>query len=463
MSEKNSNIIKNYLVNIMARNGSYDPKQVNSTDTIQANLRYNLVTLNRQMLAYMYSNFGIIKRFIDQPVDDAFRGGITVSSDILGTEGCLTLERYISRQQVLLKIKRAIQLSRLFGGAALVVDAPGPLDSPLNINSIGNNVTSHLGFYAADMWELSSTLQKNAENERIKLVPYGLSYNDFYFYGSKVDKSRLIFFQGREATSIQSQTLSGWGLSELEMAVDAFNQYLKSRDIIFEIKDESKISVFSIDGLNDSLLSGDATPALCAKFDSINEFKSYANAVVIDKQDAFEQKQLQFSGLAEIVKMDQVQLAAALGFPESKIFGLSASGFASGEDDLENYNATIENDRLKYYHSIISVIELCCQRLFEFIPEDLAIHFTPLRTIGQEQENIIKESQFNRLSTLHEKGLISDEDFIKVINQNKLVPTNVTLADEQVTLSQDNLDSSSEDVVTNSKLINKIFKYVKKD
>ena len=57
-------------------------------------------------------------------------------------------------------------------------------------------------------------------------------------------------------------------------------------------------------------------------------------------------------------------IAAYLRQPVSKIWGTGSSGFLSGEDDLENYNAMIESEiRPQALRMIKWVVDLRCLQL----------------------------------------------------------------------------------------------------
>jgi hypothetical protein len=69
------------------------------------------------------------------------------------------------------------------------------------------------------------------------------------------------------------------------------------------------------------------------------------NALAMDVEDDYTQKQLSFGGLAEIWNELRLNLSSALKIPMNKLFGQSATGFGGGEDALENYNAIVEQIR----------------------------------------------------------------------------------------------------------------------
>jgi Uncharacterized protein conserved in bacteria len=78
----------------------------------------------------------------------------------------------------------------------------------------------------------------------------------------------------------------------------------------------------------------------------INQTKSSVNAIVLDAgnseaQGRWEQKTATYSGLSEILTKLITVTSGALDRPITVLFGLSASGFSTGEDDLESYHGTI--------------------------------------------------------------------------------------------------------------------------
>jgi hypothetical protein len=122
----------------------------------------------------------------------------------------------------------------------------------------------------------------------------------------------------------------------------------------------------------------------------------------------------------------RMQIAADLRMPLSKIFGESASGFGSGQDSIENYNSMVEGEiRAKIKFDILRILELICKKEFDFVPDDLSITFKPLRILSAEQEENVKNSQFNRILQAKQSGLISDKEFKDAVNRNNLLGVNL--------------------------------------
>jgi hypothetical protein len=227
--------------------------------------------------------------------------------------------------------------------------------------------------------------------------------------------------------------MRGWGMSELERVVRSINSYLKNQDLIFELLDEAKIDVYQLNGFNTAMLTSQGTRVAEKRVQTANTLKSYLNALVLDTNDKYEQKQLSFSGLSEILNQIRQGVAADLKMPLTKLFGVSAAGFNSGEDDIENYNSMIESEvRSKAKNVVIEVLEVCCQKLFGFVPDDLGIEFKSLRILSAEQEENMKNSKFNRLIEAVANGLATPEQFMIGCNNDDLLPITYTQKDIQM-------------------------------
>ena len=212
-------------------------------------------------------------------------------------------------------------------------------------------------------------------------------------------------------------------MSELERVVRSINSYLKNQDLIFELLDEAKVDVFQMNGFNTAMLTPQGTRVAEKRIQTANTLKSYLNALILDTNDKYDQKQLSFNGLSDILNQIRQGVAADLKMPMTKLFGVSSAGFNSGEDDIENYNSMIESEiRSKVKFIVIQVLEICCQKLFGFVPEDMTIEFKSLRMLSAEQEENMKNSQFNRLIMAVTNNVATPQQFMLGCNNQNLLP-----------------------------------------
>jgi phage-related protein (TIGR01555 family) len=418
--------------------GSPWTEQASNVTTAFKNLRWYFVSNFRQFLSEAYCELGLIQTIVDVPVDDALRGGIELKSEQLAEEQIAELLVSLDRDNDLVVAAQAMKWNRLFGGAGILILTDQDPELPLEMTAITED--SALEFRAVDMWELFWDKQ-NTEGYDPTIQSHNFEY--YSYYGEKVHKSRVMRLKGLEAPSFVRPRLRGWGFSVVEALIRSINQYLKATDLSFEVLDEFKLDVYKIKNLVNTLLSPNGNQKIAERVQLGNWQKNYQHALVMDSEDDFDHKQLSFSGLAETMAQIRMQVASDMRMPLTKLFGISASGFNSGEDDLEVYNAMIESQvRNKIKYDLLRICEIKCQKLFGYVPDDLAIDFKPLRVLSAEQEETVKTQKFARLMQARTAGELSTKEFRDAVNRDNLLGITLDTSDEVL----DELDGMQADM-----------------
>ena len=407
----------------------YGSASVSQVGNIFSNLRWYFISNFRQA----FCELGLVQTVCKVPVDDALHGGVFIHSKKLSPDQILQLQETMEREDDLSKIGAAGYWTRLFGGGGVIINTDQDYETPLDLNAIGPD--SQLEFVAVDMWELYFDLQ-NAEGYDNKLQDEKFEY--YSYYCKKVHKSRVLKMEGLAAPSFLRPRLRGWGFSVVEAMVRSINQYLEGTDLMYELIGEAKIDVYGIKNLTNTLLSPNGTLAVSRRIQVANQQKDYQHALVMDAEDNYTQKQLTFAGLAEVMNQVRMQLASDLRMPISKIFGIASSGFSSGEDDIEVYNTMVEGTvRRVLKKPILQVLELRCQKLFGFIPDDLKIEFKPLRVMSSVEESKTKSEAYNRITDAYSKGLMSLAEAREACNKQNLL---------EIELDNSNLPEGAEEI-----------------
>lgn len=418
---QNEGILNNGINQFLHGISGVTKKQLSSEEGIRNNLRYNLVTLDRQLLQYLYVNIGIIQTLIDQPVLDAYKKGFTIKSPELDDDNIMEIEQYLKENNIIETIIELRSWTRLFGGGGLILDVGGQNPSQeFNIDSI--NKDSNIAFYAADLWQLNQTKVEPRGETLPYIQPIFSDEKPFLWFGQELHRSRVQKTINKKApNSIRSQT-RGWGLSEIERVIRDLNNFFKAENVLYELLDETKISVHKIAGLKDGLMSNESTKGVIKRLQAIEEAKNYLNSVIMDGEDDFIQMQLDFTGLAQIMPELNKKIASAVKMPMTKLFGQSATGFNSGEDDLENYNSMVESEvRGKDDKIIIWTLKIICKKLFDFVPDIIDIEYDALRESTQEQVENAKNNKFNRARQMLELGIWTDDEFMKYTQKENLL------------------------------------------
>ena len=407
------------LANIIGFAGQFGGAQVSKDTTLYFNLRWNLVSNQRNLLSQSYVEHGVIQTLVDQPVDDAYSKGFDIKTEQYNSEEIEQLQIYAEQSGLQRALIQALKWARLFGGGAVLLITNQDPATKFNIESITES--SKIKYRAVDMWELYE--------DRLNIQgTYTLDEESEYYtyYGKKVHKSRVLRVEGKEPPSFIRPRLRGWGMSEIERLVRSINQYMKNQDVTFDLLDEAKIDVFGMEGLNAALIDSGGTQTVATRLQNTNMLKNYNNALIMDKEDTYDQKTMTFAGLSDILTQIRQGLAADVKMPMTKLFGISSSGFNSGEDDIENYNSMIESEvRAKSRFLLVDLMKIASMHLYGSAPEDMMVTFPSLRVLSAKEEEEVKTNKYNRVVSAYQIGLISAEEAKDAINKDDLLPIEI--------------------------------------
>lgn len=411
---KNSNSLNTNNLNGIFGTGGGDTVGMSLPYTLADSNNYVPITLDRILLTFAYMTHGIFQTAIDQPVYDAFRGGLVISSPELDAdEDIPVLLKYIRDNKTMHEMIDAIRWSRLYGGAGIIINTPQDMLREGKMYPLRREFMDYpdipLNFVAADRWELAMSIV-NFNNVEF---PYN-------YYGTPLSQDRVIRIIGKEAPAFIRPQLMGWGFSELERMIRDLNAYVRAQQSLFQILKEANIDVWRLMGFNDTVLSDLAMGKINKRVQYANYLKGTYNSIMMDKEDEFDQRTFTFAGWGEVLQQIRLGICASLRMPMSKVFGISAAGLGAGEDDLESYNAMVESEiREPNLPMIHDIIGMCCRQLFGFEPE-LTIEFKPLRVLGAVEEEEVKTSKQNRYVQLRNLGQINPQELADLCKKDGL-------------------------------------------
>jgi phage-related protein (TIGR01555 family) len=380
--------------------------------TLADSNNYVPLTLDRILLTFAYMTHGIFQTAIDQPVYDGHKGGIIINSPDLDEDDIQLLQEHIRDNRTLHEVRDAQRWARLYGGAGIIINTTQNGEqyraNPLRREFMDYPDTP-LSFVAADRWELTMSIVNFTDVE----YPYN-------YYGTPLQKDRVLRIIGKEAPSFVRPQLMGWGFSDLERMIRELNAYVRANESLFQMLKEWNLDVWRLLGFNDTILSELANGKVNKRIMYANYLKSTTNSIMMDKEDEFVQRTQTFSGIGEVFQQIRLGMCGALRMPMSKVFGFAASGLNSDQDDMENYNAMIESEIREPIIPILhDVVGLSCRQLFGYEPE-LTIGFKPLRELNAVEEEEVKTSKQNRLMLFFDKGLLTPQETMESAKKQEL-------------------------------------------
>lgn len=410
---KKQKIVENGLNNIVQTAQT----QIVNFGEIATNATYGLLSLKPQILTNTYKNNSFAQLAVDLPVQDAFRdGGFTLDSQTLSADELLELNDFIDDKGDRTTLKDTARWGRLFGGGALIasIGSDKIQKTPLNTDRL---YKKDVEFLASDRWQCTPTgasifkaenfLLKDLTSQRESLI---------------VDKSRLkLFIPKIEPYYIRNQ-LNGWGASIFECIIPALSQYIKANNVILELLDEAKIDILKIFGLSDILMSADGEAAVKKRLRIFSEQKNFQSVGAMDSKDDYIQKQLSFGSLDQMIEKIMLLICSALRIPYSKVFGKGASGFSSGEDDLENYNGMVMSTIREPLMPLIKwMLDIRCVQLFGRKIDDLVITWKPLRVLPETEDQNVKTQKINSLIQLCQLGVLTKKQVAEQLTTEKII------------------------------------------
>lgn len=423
------NTVNNGLESALGLSQQMLPEEIFATSTSY------MLTLNYIPIANMYKSNGFAKIAVDLPVDDCFRnGGYVLNSSTLSAEELQELQDYMEEHDTEV-IKQCLRWGRLYGGGLILCNTEQKPEAPLNPKTL---YKQKVDFYACDRWQCVPNSDNVNMADNFVLQDNFLEEqtgNLFVF-----DKSRVKTFCGEVQPYYLRNLLQGWGASIFEAIIPQLNQYLKANSVILELLDEAKIDILKIFELSSVLASNGGEAIIKKRAEIFAQQKNYKNMGVMDAQDDYVQKTMSFSGLNEILEKIFLLICSCLRIPYSKVFGRGASGFSSGEDDLENYNAMIMSGLRVPVQPIIKWIAniRSCQ-LFGRIADDLTITWKPLRVLSEKEQQELNTSKINALNTLLMSGVLTRKQVAEKLVQDEII----ALTDEEIEAIEDDVDTSN--------------------
>lgn len=323
------------------------------------------------------------------------------------------------------KVARALQLARLYGGSAIYIGIAGTTDPrlPLNINTVRAGSIEYL--------HVLTPLDINVGAiDRDPLSPF---YGEPAYYeigqGRRVPvhPSRIIRFVGAGLPDpLRSNQV--WGDSILQVVNDAVMAASSSQQHVASLIPEMKIDVVRIPGLSDELATEGGSARLIERFTLANTLKSTVNTLILEGEgeqgETWEQKQLNFSGLPDLLRMYLQIAAGAADIPVTRLLGQSPSGLNStGESDIRNYYDHISaRQNVELRPTLDRLDEILIRHALGTRPADIWYEFAPLWQLSEKEkaENDHKRAQTTDIYV--KSGLFPQEALSKAV-QNQLIET----------------------------------------
>lgn len=330
-------------------------------------------------------------RVIETRPREAFRRGWDLKCDDknLAETICAKAEE-LGLDAVMVK---AGQYMRAYGGAAIlpVVDgSQGDLKDPLEDTRIADVLALHV-LEPRQLWpetyytDLSHP--KFGQPETWRFMPLNMSRGAGLAM-QVIHESRLVMFVANQV-SVQTQPgqREGWGDSDLSRPRNAIADYGLSWGSATTILHNFGRDVLQLEGWADLAAQEGTDGIMARRISAFETMNSTLRIGVIDAKDRFTPRGGSLAGLDAVLVQQAQYVAAACDMPVTVLMGMSPAGLnATGDMDVRNWYATIENDQATTYKpKLEQVLRLLLLSNGGKEPKTWSVEFRPLMTPSEKE------------------------------------------------------------------------------
>lgn len=405
---------KDGLVNLVANLGTPRDKAASSF--------YGLPLLADADAHNAYRGTWLARKVIDIPAMDSCRKWRGWSADQHQISAIEAEEKRLDLQQ---KLLAAMTRARLAGGAALYIGTgqSNPM-LPLKPESIGKGGIRHINV-------LSKRVLQGGDLDLDPESPgYGLPA--FYTLSSgtagqlRIHPSRLVIVHGAPKPDPELDAGNGWGDSVLLAISKAIKDADATAGNIASLVFEAKVDVIKIPNFMAMLSDPAYEEQMLKRLQLAMMAKGINGALMLDAEEEYSQKQVQFGGMNDLVMTFMQLVSGASDIPMTRLLGQSPGGLnASGESDVRNYYDRISSGQELVLTPALRVLDECLIRsALGSRPPEVFYNWRSLWQTTDTERATIGKTTADTIKTIADTRLIP-EDVMSVVAVNMLTEAGV--------------------------------------
>ncbi len=371
--------------------------------------RYKFLPLDHAEAEAGYRTSWLIRKIVDVPAKDMTRAWRNWQAS---KEQISAIEKEEKRLQLRDKVKRALILSRLFGGGALILGTKDSNPSlPLDVEQIGKDGLT----YVHAMGPKQLSLGPNIED--LKSEWYGKpSYFEIHSKtGSsvKLHPSRVVAFVGQRAPEGSAySTVSGfWGDPIMQSIGEAVGNADTAQAGFAALIDEAKLDIIKIPDMMEMAQTEEGDARLMKRLQVSAMGKSTWRALLLDEKEEWEQRQINWAGIPQVLTTFLEICSGAADIPVTRLLGQSPKGLQStGKGEADDYDDKVKADQDEILAPALDQVdELLIRSALGSRPEEIYYEFADLVEPDEKAEAEIEKLIADTLKIYADTGILHEE------------------------------------------------------
>ncbi|PVZ86715.1 hypothetical protein C9426_14970 [Serratia sp. S1B] len=372
---------------------------------------------DKELLA-MYKKSWVVKKYINKTSDDMLKLPRKFSGDVDSTlvQNIRDVEKALKLNEV---FHSALGWASLLGDSLIVAITDGPdeqIASALNLQN--EAIVKFLVFRKGEYTPDSNIITDIRSDHFGEPLTYQMDVGtkQLKFHHTRCCRTKL----GNHSIKDRAK----FGTSDLQAPYEHIKTFdtaiLSTGDTI----QEANVDVLFVPNMNNQIAGGQESQV--REYARVmKQTKSSTGLLLIDAGDSqaqgrYEQKNAQFTGLSDVISKMAIVLAGALDRPITVLFGQSASGFSSGEEDNKAYYETIsglQESRLRPMQEFAD--QFTMDKLS--VTEDLSYEYPTIDSINEAEEAARFSQYATGFNTLVTSAIVTEEVAIReMINRGVL-------------------------------------------
>lgn len=322
---------------------------------------------------------------------------------LINAEDAEFLEQQFARYKIWQKLAEAITWARLYGGSIVEIRMKD-MRPDLPLNGRGD----FLGLRVFDRWEITPDTSKLMTGEREgEPISYQVSPR-IYAQNYKLDASRAIRFIGRKLPNELAQVNDLWGESYVQLLYTALERREGTNVGVSELMKRCHLRYIGVKGFWQAMQPGneDQADAIIKAMSVINSSQNISSLTVTDSEDSFQAQTFGFSGFKDIFNQFNEDVAGATDIPLVRLFGISPSGFSTGDTDMKLYAQAVKRDQEAQLRDAVYRIAKVLLETNGRDASNLDFSFIPIIQPTMAEKAQLAQSSVQTVLQVYESGLI---------------------------------------------------------
>lgn len=395
------------LTNVMSGMGTTADRRVYSG--------YNFTVETPQQVESAYRTSWLMRKIVDVPAMDMTRNWRSWQAD---REIIEKLEKEERRLQLKAKVKRALVLARLWGGGAIVLGVKGqgsdPMQ-PLNAERVTTGGLEWLHVFARHEITVGQMISDPADPwfghpDRYEITPTNGR-------PIKIHPSRVIALIGQpapEGSTMQADWF--WGDPLYQSISSALQNADLAQGGFASLIDEAKIDIVKMPDLMEKYSTAEYEDRLLARLQAASMGKSAWRTLLLDGEEEWEQRQITWAGMSDIITSYLQIVAGAADIPITRLLGQSPKGLQStGEGEEKDYHAMIEARQDEILCPALDRIDaLLIPSALGSRPEEIWWRFNPLMRLSPKDAMTIEKDRAATIKVYSDTGILPSDALAEI-------------------------------------------------